>query len=120
MLGNIDRTFGWLLILGACAHAMGTILGYPLMSAIFLWSLGSSLAGLLLGALNIIRAGRPSDKTLAAITFAGTFCWLVLALALGKSIGNIFDPRPFLTAIFSAVLVVFSARTLRADAPIGL
>src|SRR5437773_3840563 len=61
----IDRIFGYLLILGACGHTIGTFMWIQPMSGIFIWSLGSSLAAALLGTLNVVRAGRPDDKPLA-------------------------------------------------------
>jgi membrane protein DedA with SNARE-associated domain len=67
----------------------------------------------LLGTLNIVRAGRPQDKTLAAITLLGTACWALVAFAFEKSIGNLLDPRPLSHVIISAVLVIFSLITLR-------
>jgi hypothetical protein len=105
--------FGVLLILAACGHTVGTILWTQPMSGIFIWSLGSSLAALLLGTLNIVRAARPHDKTLAAVTLVGTACWAALAFAFGRSIGNVLDPRPLGHVIISIILVVFSATTLR-------
>jgi|SRR5215469_14517756 len=123
MLKVIDRIFGALLILAACGHTAGTILWTQPMSGIFIWSLGSALAALLLGTLNIVRAGRPDDKTLAAITLIGTVCWAALAFAFGKSIGNVLDPRPLSHVIISLVLVVLSAATLgrmpKVRAPLG-
>src|SRR5215467_5433047 len=94
MLRIIDRIFGVLLALAASGHTVGTILWTQPMSGIFVWSLGSSLAAGTLAALNIVRAGRPYDKTLALITVVGTACWAVVAFAFGASIHNVFDPRP--------------------------
>jgi hypothetical protein len=112
MLKAVDRIFGVLLILAACGHTVGTILWTQPMSGIFIWSLGSSLAAVLLGALNIVRAGRPDDKTLAAITTIGTSCWALLAWAFGMSIGNVLDPRPLSHTVISAVLIAFGVLTL--------
>ena len=112
MLKTVDGIFGVLLILAACGHTVGTILWTQPMSGIFIWSLGSSLAGLLLGALNIVRAGRPEDNTLAAITTIGTACWALVAWAFGISIGNVLDPRPLGHTIISLVLIVFGVVTL--------
>src|SRR5215813_12160511 len=112
MLRTADRIFGVLLILAACGHTVGTILWTKPMSGVFIWSLGSSLAALLLGTLNLVRAGRPDDKTLAAITLIGTACWAAVAFELGKSIGNVVDPRPLGNVIISLVLVVLGAATL--------
>ncbi len=116
MLKGIDRLFGVLLILGACGHTVGTILWTLPMSGIFIWSLGSSLAVALLGTLNIVRAGRPHDKTLAAITTVGSACWAILAFAFGVSIGNVLDPRPLSHALIAGVLTIFGSLTfLRAS-----
>ena len=110
---TLDRIFGGLLILASFGHTLGTFRLVPYMSGMFVWSLGASLAGTLLGVLNLVRAGRPDDKTLAIITAAGTACWMLLALAFGKSIGNLLDPRVVGHAAISAMLVIFSFLTLR-------
>jgi len=110
---KIDRFFGVLLIFAACGRTVDTILWTQPMSGILIWFLGSSLAALLLGTLNIVRAARPHDKTLAAVTLVGTACWAALAFARGKSIGNVLDPRPLGHVIISSILVAFSATTLR-------
>jgi hypothetical protein len=113
MLKTIDRIFGWLLVLASCGHTVGTLMWTQPMSGIFIWSLGSSLAAALLGVLNIVRAGRPDDKTLATITAVGTACWALVALGFGKSIGNVLDPRVVSHVLISVVLVIFSGLTLR-------
>jgi hypothetical protein len=116
-LKTIDRIFGWLLILGSAGHTIGTVLWTEPMSGIFLWSLGSSLAAALLGVLNLVRAGRRQDKTLALITTIGTAFWAALALTFGFSIHNVLDPRAMTHFIVSVVLVIFGVRTLsRTDA----
>ncbi len=109
---RIDSIFGWLLVLGAAGHTAGTVMWTQPMSGIFIWSLGSALAAALLGALNILRAGRPEDKTLAVITLVGTACWVPLAVSFGVSIGNLFDERAMLHAIVAIVLVIFSGITI--------
>ena len=113
MMRTVDRIFGGLLILGACGHTAGTILWLEPMSGTFIWSLGSSLAAFLLGPLNLVRAGRPEDRTLATVTLVGTAAWFLVALAFGKSIGNVWDPRAVSHMAASAGLVIFSGLTLR-------
>jgi hypothetical protein len=113
---QIDRIFGCLLLVGTVGHTIGTILWTQPMSPLFIWSLGSSLSTALLGALNLVRAGRPGDKTLAAITAIGTACLGIHAFAFGVSIGNVLDPRPLFHIVVSVVLVFFSVRTLRGGA----
>ena len=112
MLKVVDRIFAGLLGLAACGHTVGTFLWTQKMSGIFVWSLGSSLAAGLLATLNLVRAGRPNDKTLAVITLIGTACWALLNLTFGMSISNVLDPRPLGHIIISVVLVVFSGLTL--------
>ncbi len=112
MMKRIDRIFGSLLVVGAAGHTAGTIMSTQPMSGIFIWSLGSALAAALLGTLNIVRAGRPEDKTLAAITLIGTACWVPLALSFGVSIGNLFDARAMFHAIVAIALTIFSGMTL--------
>jgi hypothetical protein len=105
---TVNIALGSLMILGSCGHTVGTFLGYPIMSQIFVWSLGTSLAGALLGALNILRAGRLHDTALAAITAVGTAGFALLALAFGKSIANPADPRAMGNFGIAAVLVIFN------------
>jgi hypothetical protein len=73
------------------------IFGGLLLSGIFIWSLGCSLASALL----------------AVLTAIGTAGWLAVALAFGKSIGNMADPRVVMHAAASAGLVMFSIITLQ-------
>jgi putative Ca2+/H+ antiporter (TMEM165/GDT1 family) len=112
MLKTIDRIFGWLLIIGSLGHTAGTIMWTQPMSQIFIWSLGSSLAAALLGTLNLVRAARPNDQTIAVITTVGTACWALLAFAFGKSIGNLLDPRPLIHMITALVLVAMGVLTI--------
>jgi hypothetical protein len=113
MLKKVDRIFGWLMVLGSCGHTLGTFKAYPFMSAIFVWSLGTSLAGFLLGTLNIVRAGRPQDKTMAAIVAVGLIGWILVAWGFGKTIDNLLDPRVVGNAAIAAFLLIFSLMTLR-------
>ena len=106
------RVFGWLMVLGSCGHTAGTFKGYPMMSQIFVWSLGTSLAGALLGALHILRAGRFDDKPLAAIAGVGTAMFALVAVGFGKSIGDLADPRVLGNFLIAAVLVISSLATL--------
>jgi hypothetical protein len=84
------------------------------MSDVFVWSLGASIAGFLLGALNLVRAGRPADKTLAYITVVGTLLWAMLAVTFGVSIGHVFDSRVVINVVISAALIAFGMRTIKA------
>ena len=108
---RLDQVFGWLLIVGSCGHTAGTFVWMSPSSDAFVWSLGSSLAAALLGTLNLVRAGRPHDKTLAIITAVGTACWAAVAFGFGLSIGNVFDPRALMHCVTAVALVIFSVMT---------
>jgi uncharacterized membrane protein len=107
-----DRLFGWLQILGACGHSLGTILLVPFMSGLFVWSLGASIGWFLTAALNLLRAGRLDDRTVALLAMAGSGGQLLLCLAFGKSIANLADPRVVCNFVIAAVLLCFGVRTL--------
>jgi hypothetical protein len=113
MLMTVDRIFGWLLVLATVGHTIGTVIWTQFLSGIFVWSLGSALASGLLGVLNLVRAGRPGDRTLALITAIGTACEILISFAFGLSIGNLFDPRPLVHVIISVVLLIFCIRTIQ-------
>ncbi len=107
-----NRVFGWLLVLACCGHTLGTLKGYPAMSPIWVWSLGSSLAGLLLGGVSLIASGRPTDRALSGLTLAGSVGWIFVALAFGVSIGQVLDPRVVGHAVIAAGLAVSSGVAL--------
>jgi len=52
-------------------HAGGSFAAYRHAPAKLLWSLSRTLAGLLLVSLNPLRVGRPGDRALAWVSFAG-------------------------------------------------
>jgi hypothetical protein len=107
-----DRLFGWLQILGACGHTAGTILLAPFMSGLFVWSLGASIGMFLTAALNLLRAARPGDRTVAFLAVAGSGGQFLLCLAFGGSIANFGDPRVVANCLIAAVLFGFAVRTL--------
>ena len=75
------------------------------------WALSSALAASLIAVLNLVRAGRPNDLTLAWIAFCGSACWLAVSIAFGMAIGHVADPRARLQAAIAVVLAAFSLRT---------
>jgi hypothetical protein len=112
-----DRVFGWLLVVGASLHAFGSVTGYGSQPELLVWSLSGTLAALLLAVLNLMRAERPADRSLALVCVFGSIAWVVVALAFGAAIGNVLDPRALIHAVNAAVLAVFSVRTLLAAGP---
>jgi hypothetical protein len=107
-----DRIAGILFILATCGHTAGTLLGLPAFTGLWVWSLGASLCGFVLGALNLLRAGRPNDRAIALITSIAMPCWVFVALSFNYSIGNMLDPRGFGHSVIAAALTGFSLRTL--------
>ena len=107
-----DRFFGCLQLLCACGHTMGTIVLVPFMAPLFVWSLGASIGMFLTGALNLVRAGRPGDQTVAWLATGGSGGQILLCLAFGQSIANLADPRVVGNCVTAAVLICFGARTL--------
>jgi hypothetical protein len=106
-----DRILGWLLVVASLLHTMGAVGAYRNMAVTLVWALSGTLAGLLLAGLNLLRVGRPNDRTLAWVSFAGCLGWMAVALAFGKVTGNIFDFRPFTHVIITALLAAMSLRT---------
>ena len=119
MMKTVDRIFGVLLILASAGHTAGTLLWLPAMTGMWVWSLGAALAGYVLGSLNIVRAGRTNDRTVAIIALLGTACWALVALSFNYSIHNMLDPRGLGHFIISVILVGFGVRTLMRSSRTG-
>jgi hypothetical protein len=111
----VDRIFGVLLILATCGHIGGTLVWLQPLTGIWIWSLGSALGGLVLGALHLLRTSRPGDRPVALIATLGTIGWFCVALAFGVSIHHVLDPRPLGHMIISLALILFGVRTLIAS-----
>ena len=112
MMRTLDRAAGVLLLLGAAGHTLGTVLTLPPSHDAFIWSLGSSLAAVLVGTLNLVRAGRPADRTLAWICLGGSLAWAGVVVGFGLIIGQLIDPRVDMHLVASLALAGFSVRTL--------
>jgi hypothetical protein len=106
-----DRIFGWLLLLGGLGHGLGSLKAYMHKPELLLWAECAMLAGWLLAAINLLRAGRPGDRTLAWVSFAGCLGWVIVAVAFGRLIDNMLDFRPLTNLILAVVLAGFSLRT---------
>jgi uncharacterized membrane protein len=114
---TIDRGFGGLLVVGSLLHAMGSIRVYASQPTTLVWALSATMAGLLLATLNLVRAGRPHDRTLAWICLVGCLAWIAQSFAFGITIGSPFDARVLIHAINAAVLAGFAAVGLRQSPP---
>ena len=111
MIFWVDRAFAILLLLGAAGHAAGSFTLLPTGSDTQVWSLGSALCAMLLGALNFVRAGRADDRALAWITALGSLGWFAVAVAFGLSLGHLADFRVVWHGLSAAALALFSVRT---------
>ncbi len=109
----LDKTFGVLLLVGSMLHAYGSMSSYQFGTQELVWALAGSLAGGLTAAINLLRAARPEDTTLAWVAFVASIGWCAVAIGFGAAIGNLFDPRVLWHAISALALAGFSLRTLR-------
>ena len=116
----LDRIFGWLLVVGGLLHALGSWRAYHADPAVLVWALSGSLAALLVAALNLLRAHRPSDRALAWVSFFASVGWFAVALGFGASIRHLADPRVLIHAVNAALLAAFSLRTLQQASRSGL
>ena len=107
-----DRILGCLLILGGVGHTFGSLQGYKSDQMTLLWSLCASLFIFLLGAVNLVRAGRDRDVPLAWICLVAGLCHIVSSLRFGFLIGNMFDFRPLIFVVITLGLCGMCVRTL--------
>ncbi len=114
----VDRIFGWILIAGSLLHGIGSYLGYRNEPMMLLWALCASLAALLVGVINLLRASRPSDRPVAWIALLGSLAWAIAAFVFGALIGNVFDVRALIHGIAALALAAFSVKTLLTPAEV--
>ena len=108
---TLDRVLGWLLVLGAMLHSIGSVVALRQKPDMLVWALSGSLAALLVAALNLMRVNRPADRTLAWVSAGGSIAWTLVAIGFGASIGNVLDPRAMYHTIAGIALAAFSVRT---------
>jgi len=117
MLNLVDRSLGWLLIVGTLLHAYGSYLAYAFLTPTLVWAWSGSVAGLLLGAINLLRVNRPYDRSLAWVAFFGCVAWLAITCAFAATLPNPFDFRPIYHVVVGAGLAAFSLRTALRGTP---
>ena len=108
----LDRVLGSILILGGVGHTFGSLQFYKHDQLTLLWSLSFSLFIFLLGTLNLVRAGRPKDTTLAWICLVAGLCHIAATLRFGVLIGNPFDFRVVFFIVVALGLCAMSVRTI--------
>ena len=108
---------GSLLLIGAAVHACGSFAAYPMGSLTLVWSLSGSGLAALLAVLNLLRAARPQDRTLAWICAGGCLFWALIGLAFGFAIDHLLDPQVVFHVVVAAALADCSVVTaMRKDA----
>jgi hypothetical protein len=100
------------MVISTLLYGFGNLQLLPLLSELQIWSLSGALAALLLGALHLMRVGRPHDRTLTLVALAGSVTWVIIALSFGVAIGNVLDPRALTHATVAFVLGLFAVRSL--------
>lgn len=108
---TLDQFFGVMLLVGSVLHAYGSIAFYRLGSVELVWALSGSLAGGLTSVVNLVRAGRPEDTTVAWISLVAAICWAMVAVGFGFAIGNLIDPRVLWHLVCAVALAAFSVST---------
>jgi hypothetical protein len=82
---TLDQFFGVLLLVGSGLHAYESISSYRLGSTELVWALsGLWLAGWI-SVVNLVRAGRPKDTTVAWISLVASICWAIVAVGFGAA-----------------------------------
>jgi hypothetical protein len=112
VLKALDRILSVLLILGGMGHTFGSLQAYKSDQMTLLWSLSASLFIFLLGAVNLVRAGRDRDAALAWVCLVAGLCHIASSLRFGFLIGNIFDFRPLIFVVITLGLCAMCVRSL--------
>jgi hypothetical protein len=100
------------LILGGVGHTLGSLQFYKNEQMTLLWSLSASLFIFLLGTLNLVRADRPDDTTLAWICLIAGLCYIASTVRFGVLIGNFLDFRVVLFILVTLGLCAMSVRAI--------
>lgn len=110
---TLDRIVGWAFI--GCSLALFVLLHRYYSGNTEPLVLCATLCGLLLGAMNLMRAERPHDRTLAKVCVAGNAFFAVLMGALSRATESF--PLPLTMAALCIVLLLLSMRTRRRSRP---
>ncbi len=110
---KLDWFFCALMAAATAGHFLGTLILVEHGTGLFVWSLAGVLAAALLVALNVMRIGRPNDRTLAWVCLIACLCWVAIALMFGQSVGNLLDQRALFHAFAALGLAVLSWRSLQ-------
>jgi|GEM_PF-1393531 len=110
---KLDWLFCALMAAATAGHFFGTLVLVEHGTGLFVWSLAGVLAAALLVALNVMRIGRPNDRTLAWTCLVGCLCWVAISFMFGQSVGNVLDQRALFHAFSALGLAILSWRSLQ-------
>ncbi|MEZ2348584.1 hypothetical protein [Terriglobus sp. RCC_193] len=110
---TLDRIAGWVFL--GCSLALFVLLHRYYAGDAQALVLCTVLCGLLLGAMNLMRAERPHDRTLAKVCVAANAFFAILMGAMGRAIESF--PLPLTMAALCIVLLLLSMRTRRRSRP---
>jgi hypothetical protein len=113
----VDRIFGWLMVATALLHSYSAWSAYHSQHELLLWSLAAGLAQLYLAGMNLIRAERRHDLSLARLCVAGNLTWLVVVICYAGLIGHFFDPRVLIPFVVTTALLGLSTRARNRSRP---
>jgi uncharacterized membrane protein YfcA len=110
---TVDRIFGWLMV--AATSALVIFLQPFYSGSAQPLVLLTALCGLLLGAMNLMRAERPHDRTLARICVGGNAAFGILMATLEAATGRRLFPAMIM--VLCLVLLILSMRTRKRSRP---
>jgi len=110
---TLDRILGWVFL--GCNGLLFLLLHRYYAADAQVLVLCTVLCGLLLAGMNLMRAERPHDRTLAKVCVAGNAFFAILLAALGRTTENL--PLPLTMAALCVALLLLSMRTRRRSRP---
>jgi len=111
---TVDRIFGWLLLATSLYLAVFLGRAYPRSAVALVFC--TALCDILLAAMNLMRAERPHDATLAQVCVAGNMIFGILIGIIAWTTQSRLIPT--LIAALCLVLWLFSLRTQRRSRPL--
>jgi hypothetical protein len=113
----LDRIFGWLMVAAALLHCYGSFPKYHADSILLLWSLGTGLAEIFLGAMNLVRAERRHDLVLARLCVFGNVAWIALLCTFAIVAHAFGNPVILGQILITVVLLGLSTRARNRSRP---
>ena len=106
----LDRILSGLLVVGAIGHTFGVLNFYKGQPVPMFWALCFTGLILLLAAVNLLRAVRPTDRALAWLTAIASLVFAGISIGFGFLVGNPADVRAVSFAVVALGLTALSLR----------